>query len=49
MATPARSAASAPLFGLADDDAVPELIVFDCDACLWSPEMFQLCAHTRLH
>jgi hypothetical protein len=36
------ASSSASLFGLADDDAVPELIVFDCDACLWSPEMFQL-------
>ena len=44
--SPRRVAAASPppLFGLADDDAVPELIVFDCDACLWSPEMFQLCA-----
>ena len=25
-----------------DDDVFPELIVFDCDMCLWSPEMYEL-------
>jgi hypothetical protein len=36
--------------GDADDDAndaVPALVVFDLDACLWSPEMFQLCVRGR--
>ncbi len=40
---PASSDAAAGLEADADDDPVPQLVVFDLDACLWSPEMFQLC------
>jgi hypothetical protein len=40
---PASRDAAAGLEADADDDPVPQLVVFDLDACLWSPEMFQLC------
>eukprot|EP00903_Cladosiphon_okamuranus_P020234 g18571.t1 len=36
---------SARIFAMAAEaDVVPKLVVFDCDMCLWEPELFQLAA-----